>query len=732
MATEISLFYGTVDNYDKMPDTLFSQGRLFFANDNVNQKSYLYFDDGNSRLNIVPRLLSVVNGGTGHISLNKDEVLIGNGNEPINFRQITNNISLFYIKANDNLITANTLAYWNGAYDESNNSNIAYVGNILKGTWNGSTIAVDKGGTGCTSFTLNGILYGNENNSLNITAAGTDGQIFTTIGGIPSYITPSLSWTGYSGGSNAPTINLMISKQVYSATIPCASDSSSGVVNTIDQTFSGNKTFTGAIISKNIYPAEKNSFNSGTENNFWSSVNAASYKVRDNSGKLVGEFYSQTSGDINVIGQTCLNIGNDIDELIEGNSQGILHIYSKNNTFAKIISDTSSSDKIITIPNHTGYMTISKAEDINPTLETIYKLPFFETDYQYLGVNEGNKLATSQGVVNSVGCSKLILGNNMKNSVAGNKYGAIQLYGRDDESFTLTPNITTVNEDVNIIDYTLYLPVPSNNTGELLFHDVNTSIGSTSRPVYITTNGKPAVISTLAVSYGGTGKNSLDSGCALIGNGTEPVTLRSITNNTSPTAVNKDSTNLITENTLYYHTGNSNITTVGTITSGAWQGSTIKVNYGGTGTTSAPNQGGIIYGASNNAYGCTIAGSPGQLLKSNGTAAPSWITDTFGSTVQPIYLKNGVPTVCDKNFDEYLPLSGGTVTGTVMFENPIKFNNESYGTNLPTDNNTMGQLFFLEDDGVLITTNYGDSDPTEKTKGWGIDGALYFKILMEE
>ena len=153
MAAEISLFYGTVNNYDKMPDTFFSQGRLFFANDNANQKSYLYFDDGNNRLNIVPRLLSVVNGGTGHATLNKDEVLIGNGNDSINFRQITNNISLFYIKANDNLITANTLAYWNGSYDENNNSNIAYVGNILKGTWNGSTITVDKGGTGCTSFT---------------------------------------------------------------------------------------------------------------------------------------------------------------------------------------------------------------------------------------------------------------------------------------------------------------------------------------------------------------------------------------------------------------------------------------------------------------------------------------------------------------------------------------------------------------------------------------------------
>jgi len=36
MATEISLFYGTVNNYDKMPNTFFSQGRLFFANDNAN------------------------------------------------------------------------------------------------------------------------------------------------------------------------------------------------------------------------------------------------------------------------------------------------------------------------------------------------------------------------------------------------------------------------------------------------------------------------------------------------------------------------------------------------------------------------------------------------------------------------------------------------------------------------------------------------------------------------
>lgn len=725
---EISLFYGTVNNYDTMPDTFFSQGRLFFANDNANQKSYLYFDDGNNRLNIVPRLLSVANGGTGHTALNAGEVLIGNGNESINFRQITDNVSLFYIQASNNLITANTLAYWNGAYDENNNSKIAYVGNILKGTWNGSTIAVDKGGTGCTSFTSKGILYGNESNSLNVTAAGTDGQIFTTIDGVPSYITPSLSWTGYNGGSNAPTINLTISKQVYSATIPCASDSTSGVVNTIDQTFKGNKSFIGAIISNNIYPVEKNNFNSGTENNFWSSVNAASYKVRDNNSKLVGNFYSQTPGDTNIIGKTYLNIGNDIAESIEGNSQGVLHIYSKNNTFAEIISNTLENDKTITIPNYTGYMTISKAEDINSNLEKIYKLPFFETDYQHLGANDGYRLSSLQGVANSLGCSKLILGNNIKNAVAGNKYGAIQLYGRDDESFTLTPNTVTVNEDTNdIINYTLYLPVPSQETGELLFHDVNTSIGSTSRPVYITTNGKPAVISTLAVSYGGTGKNSLDQGCALIGNGTEPVTLRSITNNTSQTAVTA-STNLVTANTLYYHSGNSNITTVGTISSGVWQGTSIKVGYGGTGTTTSPTKGGIIYGASTSAYGCTAAGTSGQLLKSNGTNAPTWSTDTLGSTTTPVYLNNGILAACEKDFSQYLPLAGGTMTGTVLFNKPIKFSTESYGTTLPSTTD-LGQLYFVEDNGILVTANYGTTDPDSNTNGHDIEGALYFKIL---
>lgn len=129
----------------------------------------------------------------------------------------------------------------------------------------------------------------------------------------------------------------------------------------------------------------------------------------------------------------------------------------------------------------------------------------------------------------------------------------------------------------------------------------------------------------LPVTQGGTGLGTLTSGQALIGNGTGNVTFRAITNNTSATAVTA-STNLITANTLYYHKGNSNLTTVGTISSGTWQGSTIGVKYGGTGHTDNWVQYGVVYASATNALTNTAAGTSGQLLKSNATSAPSWVS----------------------------------------------------------------------------------------------------------
>lgn len=87
-----------------------------------------------------------------------------------------------------------------------------------------------------------------------------------------------------------------------------------------------------------------------------------------------------------------------------------------------------------------------------------------------------------------------------------------------------------------------------------------------------------SLLNPLDIANGGTGANTFTSGAAIIGNGTSAFTTRSITNNTTATAVTA-STNLITANTLYYHKGNSNIVTVGTITSGTWNGTAIANAY---------------------------------------------------------------------------------------------------------------------------------------------------------
>jgi hypothetical protein len=53
---------------------------------------------------------------------------------------------------------------------------ITNTGVLQNVTYNGNTIAVTYGGTGASSFTANGILYGNSAGALGVTAAGTTGQ----------------------------------------------------------------------------------------------------------------------------------------------------------------------------------------------------------------------------------------------------------------------------------------------------------------------------------------------------------------------------------------------------------------------------------------------------------------------------------------------------------------------------------------------------------------------------
>ena len=55
--------------------------------------------------------------------------------------------------------------------------NITGLGTISVGTWQANTVQVPYGGTGTTTFTQNGVLFGNTTGPLQVTAAGTEGQV---------------------------------------------------------------------------------------------------------------------------------------------------------------------------------------------------------------------------------------------------------------------------------------------------------------------------------------------------------------------------------------------------------------------------------------------------------------------------------------------------------------------------------------------------------------------------
>jgi hypothetical protein len=74
------------------------------------------------------------------------------------------------------------------------------------------------------------------------------------------------------------------------------------------------------------------------------------------------------------------------------------------------------------------------------------------------------------------------------------------------------------------------------------------------------------------------------------------------------------------------------LTTVGTIGTGVWQGSTVGVGYGGTGLSSFA-AGDIMYASGSTAISKLAKGTAGQMLQMNsGASAPVWTNTIDGGT----------------------------------------------------------------------------------------------------
>ena len=125
-------------------------------------------------------------------------------------------------------------------------SSLTSVGTLTSGTWNATTIAVNQGGTGQTSYTNGQLLIGNTTgNTLTKTTLTAGDNVSITNGAGSITIAADAVNLGYTSGSSVGTVT---SSTGTDATIPAATTGVAGLVTTTTQTFAGAKTFNNGIV----------------------------------------------------------------------------------------------------------------------------------------------------------------------------------------------------------------------------------------------------------------------------------------------------------------------------------------------------------------------------------------------------------------------------------------------------------------------------------------------------
>jgi hypothetical protein len=301
------------------------------------------------------------------------------------------------------------------------------------------------------------------------------------------------------------------------------------------------------------------------------------------------------------------------------------------------------------------------------------------------------------GATNTVGSSVLAIANGGTGQTsANNAFNALAPSQTGNAGRYLTTNGTTTSWGVITTGGTVNSVDLSGGT---------TGLTSSGGP--ITTSGTLTLSGTLVAVNGGTGQSTYAVGDILFSNVTNNLTKLSGNITTTKQYLSQTGTgsasaapvwSIITkaevglgnvENTaLSTWNGSTNITTVGTISSGNWNATPIAIANGGTGQTTA--------NSALNALLPLQTGNSGRVLSSNGTNA-SWVVPNAG-TVTSVSVSGGTTG---------LTTSGGpiTSTGTISLAGTLSIANG--GTGQTSANNAFNALApsQVSNGGRFLTTN---------------------------
>ena len=450
-----------------------SAGALYFATDSVEnvsgtnrQRTYIYYDDGTNKYNIVPRMLGIKNGGTG-----------------LDMSTKTAN-SLIILNSSVNGMT--TIASAAGAFFSTGTNALPKYG----------TLPVAYGGTECTTLTDGALLIGAGQAPIEFVADVAKGSVLMSNGtsANPVYGTMDMKWEA---GTTAGPKFVYITNGVESVknAIPAANGTTaSGIVTTTTQTLGGQKTFTSTMYSSSIYPRATRTYDLGSASYVWNELYHQITKWYDSSSILNAHTdytaggASATSGSYGTQGYFNLYLGNSTARSTTlnagaGNSKGRLYLYGSGAGYSLLQpANSSGTSYTVNIPAANGNMLISTGESVN-SVTNVY-LPFSSSLNNTVKYNYALHFNHTAGTSDTAGSSELVVGvkTQSKNSLQYyNGKGILTLYNGSTGYVQIMPGTASTRATV------LCLP---GATGQLVYHTNDTAVGSGTKPVYVSSAGK--------------------------------------------------------------------------------------------------------------------------------------------------------------------------------------------------------------------------------------------------